>query len=217
MQKNALKKLTTAEKLPFRELFTDSVDSNLFSYHLKKLVSAGMVKSNKGIYSLTPSGRHYVGSISLDTGITRKQPKIVVMLHTKNSKGELLLYRWLRQPYYGKVSLPYGKTHFNKPLGDNVDHEANMKLSTPAISKNYLGCFYQKISEVDTVISHMLVHVYEIAIDETAELASKQSGKSFWADPKTIPEKQLMPGFWEILNWVHAQKPSEIYEIESGV
>jgi len=217
LQRDALKKLTLADNMPFKQLVGDTTDANLYSYHLKKLTKSGLISSMRGVYSLTPKGKHYVGSITIDTTTVRKQPKIVVMLYAVNSKGEYLLYRWKRQPYFNKVSLPYGKTHFDKCLEENVDHEAVMKLGQPILSKQYLGCFYHKIIESDVTLSHMLVHVYKVRIDQTGELVSKQSGEVFWSVTKTVSTAEFMPGFSDILLWIERKKSRNITELVSSI
>ncbi len=213
-QKYALKKLTICESASFGELTPPDVDGNLFAYHMTKLIKQKLVKSVKGQYTLTPQGKHFVGSLSIDTGMPRKQPKIVVMLYAENTKGEILLYKWLRQPYYNKVSLPYGKTHFDKSLSENVLHEADMKLSVPVMSQKYFGDFYQTIQEGEVVISHMLVHLFKITVDENLALQSKQSGEAFWADIHNISTDNLMPGLYEILNLAQGQSEVRITEFK---
>ena len=66
IQRTIVYTLAFAESLRFAELKPDDIDSKLFTYHLKKVVSAGFVtKTADGAYALTPEGRR-VGKGALE-------------------------------------------------------------------------------------------------------------------------------------------------------
>ena len=124
----------------------------------------------------------------------------------------------MRQPYFNMVSLPYGKTHFDKPLRDNVYHEADMKLSCDIHIDKYLGDFYHKISSGSDTISHMLVHVFHVTV-APGQLTSKQPGEAFWAHPDHLQQSEFVPGFTETMRWIKSHQTQEpaVTEIESSL
>ena len=84
------------------------------------------------------------------------------------------------------MSLPYGKTHFEKNLEDNVFHELDMKTGLESTYTTYIGNLYQRITDIGVVLSHMLIHMYRVSVDEHQLLYSKQSGEVFWGDPSKL-------------------------------
>ena len=123
MERSALTALTEHESLRLKQLLPKDVPSNLFSYHLQKLQTTGLVERSHGLYSLTPKGKQLAGQINVDTGRIRLQSKIIAMFYITNNLGQVALFRWKRQPYYGYASLPYGKFDFGKSLQENVRDE----------------------------------------------------------------------------------------------
>ena len=58
IQRSIVYRLALARRLKFSELKPDILDNKLFTYHLKKVISAGFaIKTADGYYKLTPEGR----------------------------------------------------------------------------------------------------------------------------------------------------------------
>lgn len=199
IQKHILRELSTSEVKRYKELKPPDIEGNMFMYHLSQLKKSGLIERTTVGYQLTTAGKTYVSSMSLQAAEQRKQPKIVVMLDCKNSKGQQLLFKWKRQPYFGLVSLPFSKLHF----GHNTQEFARTELefrSNLFGQPVYRGDVYIKTLKEDEVVDHLLVHVF--STDKvTGSLVSKAPiiGEGFWGKISDYTSDQLVPGFLEIV------------------
>src|SRR6187549_3745870 len=101
IQRSIVYNLAFADSLRFGELKPYDIDNKLFTYHLKKVVSAGYaVKLESGEYALTPEGRR-VGK-----GALKKQSHLidraysVLLLSIQREDGAWLLYRRQTHPLF---------------------------------------------------------------------------------------------------------------------
>jgi ADP-ribose pyrophosphatase YjhB (NUDIX family) len=200
IQREILRRLALAPSLRYSELQPDDVDGNLHTYHLKALATAGLVKKEGTVYSLTVTGRQYVGTMSTATSEPRVQPKITTMLAIQNDAGKYILFRWNRHPFLGKVSLPYGKLH----LGESViagalrelDEKTGITLTPERIA--YRGTTFIRAFEENTLLNHMEAHVFVGSWNGEIE-PEAALGECFWGVLDDIPADERCPGFAEIM------------------
>lgn len=178
MERSAMQALTENDSLRLKQLLPKDVPNNLYSYHLQKLLAAGLVERQSGQYRLTLKGKQLAGQIDVDTGRVRQQPKIVAMFYIENDIGEVLLFRWKRQPYYDYVSFPYGKIDFGKTLEQNVKNEFFKKTSLD-IPLTHSSDFYMTIYSQEQIVSHMLVHLF-VGKSNTQPKSNVRTGSAFW-------------------------------------
>lgn len=103
IQKSIVYDLAFAESLRFSDLKPDDLENKAFTYHLKKVITAGLVqKLEDGTYSLTMKGRR-VGK-----GAMKKQSRLldraysILLLAVRNiDTDEWLLYKRQTQPLLG--------------------------------------------------------------------------------------------------------------------
>ena len=80
VQKQILSQLIFNPCFPFSKLKSKEVEGNLFIYHLKQLITEGLVqKTSDGKYELTLEGKIYTDKLSLKTFKPRIQPKIATL------------------------------------------------------------------------------------------------------------------------------------------
>jgi hypothetical protein len=118
IQNHILLELTRHAARRYSELRPRDVEGNLFLYHLNGLIGDGLVEKTDNVYRLSVKGTQFAGTLSLETGKTRLQPKILVAVSCVNGQGEHLLVRWHRQPNIGQVSFPHGMMHFGETAAD---------------------------------------------------------------------------------------------------
>lgn len=105
LQRGIVYKLAFAPSLRFSELKPDGVENKLFTYHLKKVVSAGYVgKATDGTYTLTPEGRR-VGVRILDNqhAVADKAESVLFLVIRRESDDAWLLYKRATHPLIGRV------------------------------------------------------------------------------------------------------------------
>lgn len=208
IQKHILKKLAVNDSLKYTELKPETVEGNLFTYHLNQLVSDRFVKKDGNSYDLTDLGKNFVSSMSMESGSTRKQPKIVVMFITENNKGEYLLFKWSRQPYRGLVSFPFGRVHYGKSVLELAQNELTWKTGLQG-DLAYLGDIYVQTGTLD----HYLAHIFRVENIEGELGSSGLQGKPLWEKLENLKESEFIPGFKKLVKVVENQKPPFLEEI----
>jgi len=101
----------------FRDLNRAKHRNDLFSFHLKRLVSLGlMVKNEDQTYSLTSLGKEFANRFDSTARALEKQAKLAILLVATNSRGQYLIQQRLKQPYYGFYGWPTGKIRWGEKV-----------------------------------------------------------------------------------------------------
>lgn len=118
VQMKVLRYLLLSPQGTFANLRKDAdMQSDQFTFHLKKLVKAGYItKSDNGAYELTRAGKEYANRMDTDENVIEKQPKISVVLVVENDKGDHLQQQRLKHPYYGYWGHATGKVRWGETL-----------------------------------------------------------------------------------------------------
>ncbi|HKX73057.1 MAG TPA: hypothetical protein VJM32_03525 [Candidatus Saccharimonadales bacterium] len=162
IQKHILQQLSTQASGRYIELKPDSIDGNLFMYHIQQLQRSGYVSKEGHTYQLSEKGKIFASRMSLRQGSPLVQPKIVVMLICQNAKGQYLLFRWRRQPYLGLVSFPFSKQHFGRTLEVTLQ-EALMYKTQLSGGFAYIGGISLRIlNDKGETAEHTLAHLYKV-------------------------------------------------------
>jgi ADP-ribose pyrophosphatase YjhB (NUDIX family) len=196
IQKDIFIRLGKASHLRFSELKPEGMESNLFMYHLKQLIAQKLVEKDAEGYKLAPAGLTYLDSFSFRTNSPRKQPKIISILALKNTAGKWLLARRKYQPYIGEYMFVSGKQRFGEQPETHALREMQEKLgfTTPMTRRGLLDI---RISKDDTLITHVLGHVYEATVDMAEPPAETHQFSFIWDDPSN-PQLRLLPGTAEL-------------------
>lgn len=198
----------------YSQLRPPDVEGNLFAYHLKGLQREGLIeKGDSQEYQLTASGLQLAGTLSLSTGRTRQQPKLLNTVVARNGDGEYLFSRWRRQPNAGLVSFPHGMMHYGKPVVVMAASELAEKAGLKA-SMRYRGDVYVRGLRGGEVDRHMLVHVFDahdVQPDPHAGLRPDVA-ESFWARLSDLAPEDFVPGFYEIAQMVDARPTGLLFD-----
>lgn len=121
IQRTIVYQLAFADSMRFGELKPDDIDSKLFTYHLKKVVSAGYAtKLDSGEYALTSEGRR-VGK-----GALKKQSRMidraysVLLLAIRRDDGAWLLYRRQTHPLLGLTGFMHAQPVADQPVNETA-------------------------------------------------------------------------------------------------
>lgn len=199
-ERHILWKLALGEKLRYSELRPKGAESNLFVYHLKKLIADGFVKKAEKGYCLTAPGQRYVDKLSLASLEPRFQPKIVTLIILRNPKGEYLLYTRKRQPFYGMAGFPYGKVHFGETIAEAASRELREKTGLRAKLAHRGDAYLTIYNEQRELITHMFCHVFYGTNPSGTLLAETEVGSCGWEDIKSIDRKKFIPGLLGMFN-----------------
>jgi len=126
IQLKILSALLFNPKARFRDLNTDSMTTDNFSYHIKSLLREGLIKKEKLIYSLTSKGKMVAGKIDTFTNKIEKQPRVsVIIIPHKTIKGKevFLIQQRTKEPYFGYKGFVSGKVKFGETLQETAERE----------------------------------------------------------------------------------------------
>lgn len=211
IQREILKTLSTAESCRYIDLKPKNVDGNLFMYHLKQLMSAKYVKSSDKKYSLTKEGKRFVAGLSLKTGQQTKTPRLFVMIFCQK-EGNLLLYKWSRQPYFNHISLPFSRIRY----GQNVQTaaEETLKYKTGLSGKlERVGEVSVIVNKKDEITTHYLAHLYKFNNPNGELSADGLTGQPFWGDIVDFDSSDFVNGTKEIIYLLKTKKSPFFEEI----
>jgi ADP-ribose pyrophosphatase YjhB (NUDIX family) len=212
LQKDILQRLAYAKSLRFSELKPDGLESNIFMYHLKQLISAGAVEKSDGAYLLTSEGLYYADRLSLSQGRMRDQPKIVSWLHVTDAAGNALLWRRAKQPFIDHVDAVQGKLHLGETLQQAATRELAEKTGLSNVPLALRGSVLVAYRQNGVLVSQVFAHIFEGASGQIrpALIASEQ-GDVFWGDP--TKELTLMPVYAYITKSLKSHEQPFLEEI----
>ncbi len=103
IQKSIVYDLAFAESLRFSELKPDDMENKAFTYHLKKVVKAGLVeKQDDGSYALTMKGRRVgKGALKKESRLLDRAYSILLLAVRNIEDDTWLLYKRQTQPLLG--------------------------------------------------------------------------------------------------------------------
>lgn len=196
IQKNIFSILMHQKYARFRDMRPPKTDTNLYSYHLNKLLRSGYVQKTDAGYTLGQKGILYVDRISTETVTIRRQPKIITMLVVQNSNGDVLLFRKKRQPFIDKWNLPQGKLHVeDESLVAAAHREIKEKLHLPTPPDvTHAGDCYIRLHDNTSIVMSTLVHVFRFESDDIVE-----TDRLIWARPHKLAQYDLAPAVEQII------------------
>jgi ADP-ribose pyrophosphatase YjhB (NUDIX family) len=99
----------------FSDLWDKQIESNKFTYYLKKMESEELIEKKEDGYFLTLKGKSVATTVSGETGQSKKRPYVALLLIIK--KGEkYILYHRLKEPYYNNWGFPGAKVEYGEEI-----------------------------------------------------------------------------------------------------
>ncbi len=188
LQLKILSKLLFAPKSRFKDLNVDSLSTDNFSYHIKALLNASLIKKEGSYYLLTHKGKIVAAKLDTDTNKFEKQPKVSVILipHKKESGKKLfLIQQRTKEPYYGYWGFVSGKIRWGETLSETGRRELKEETGLDGDCR-----FCYEIHEMvynkgtDEMLEDKFFHIVEIT-NVSGELVNKtKDGINQWVTAK---------------------------------
>lgn len=191
IRKHILRTLAQSKWARFRDLRPNNVDSNLYNYHLRKLIRDGFIERDeqKG-YRLSPTGLRYVDHVSLESFEPRWQPKVITVFLTKNDRNQYLMWSKYRQPFIGKFSLPSGKIHYeDESLAGAMNRELSFFL-TDVPDVTYAGVMEYRAFINAVLVTHTIAHVFSGNVTDH----QVKYERLVWRDISELKPTDMSPG-----------------------
>jgi ADP-ribose pyrophosphatase YjhB (NUDIX family) len=212
-----LKALIFHPNATFTDINIQGLTNDHFSYHVRTLLTEGLITKKDGKYTLTTKGKQFAGAIDTDTNYTEKQPKVSVLIVPtiiKDSKMLFAIQRRTKEPYFGYHGNMTGKMRYGEKVFDAAARELNEEMNLTAAKFTYRITLHEMV--YDTSGEQLEDKIFNIVHAEIKNdtLASKtESGEHFWIDEAGF--RKLLPVYHnelKILDWFLEGKTGFIEE-----
>jgi len=128
MESKILELFLYNNKLKFNEIEKNlNIRSNKLSYHLSKLIKAGILTKKQNSYELSETAEHLIPYLS-----GKKAVLPVILIHI-GDKNRAFLYQREKKPFKGFLSLPGGRLLINESIEEAAKRIMKEKFNTDII------------------------------------------------------------------------------------
>ncbi len=229
IQKGILLNLATNAPLRFTQLQPPRIPNNTFSYHLKKLLDSGYIKSTDKGYVATRKALKLI-VYGVNQNKTKTAPRTISMIYVTNDEGEILLLSRNNRPFQGWYGLPSGLIHLGETLQEAAKREL---LEKTTIETNEdlepAGVIEFRYLEQDTkdifvhAIAFIYVYNYRGKRESLNDISTKY-GQLTWSKlgrnhilPEVIEVKKLVESRVFSHKSVSFVEPSDIPSLSSEI
>jgi ADP-ribose pyrophosphatase YjhB (NUDIX family) len=202
IQKDILKLLNKNAKT-YSELYKPlKIKSNLFDYHLHKLLQQNLIVKSKHHYRLSSAGQAITPYLEFE-----KQPLIAIVLAVfKDNK--LVLAKREKPAFTGYWAMPGGKLNFGETIEQAVERLCLKETGLELQNMKYLATIQEFINENKSNKHHFILLLYKVKA--AGEL---KSGKLFSLN--NLPKK-IVPSDAKMLQITKIKTAKSIIEETNG-
>ncbi len=156
LQKEILKLLNKNAKA-YSELYKSlNIKSNLFDYHLHKLLQRSLIVKSKHHYRLSSAGQALTPYLEFE-----KQPLIAVVLAVfKDNK--VVLVRREKHAFCGYWAIPGGKVNFGETIEQAAERICEKETGLDIVSGKYLATVQELVRENKNDKHHFIMLLYKL-------------------------------------------------------
>lgn len=194
LQRTIVYTLVQTPQLRFSELKPDILDSKLFTYHLKKTITAGYVtKTEDGLYALTPEGRRLGTRVfQNEQAFIDQADSVLFLIIRRKEDNAWLLYKRNTYPLLGKVGFMHGTPN---SVTDSPAAAAQICQQNTGLTGEFrvLGGGYFRVYE-DTQLESFTHFTLLVCDDITGELVQNDEyADYFWEQEPDFAGANTLP------------------------
>ena len=182
IQDSIISRLKNADYLRYRDMRpSDQIPNDLYNYHLRSLVSRGLIQKSPEGYTLSPDGIRYVADMQNINDHYRRLFKmnvILIVARTVHGKREILNQYRTSQPSYGKCGVPGGTITKGEPLLEAASRKLSEETGLSA-DFQLLG-HERRMQYKDSELFSDILFPICFADTWTGELRDTKFGKHQW-------------------------------------
>ncbi|MCA9330855.1 hypothetical protein KC957_02310 [Candidatus Saccharibacteria bacterium] len=208
IQRAIVYRLALTPSLKFSELKPGTIENKLFTYHLKKVVVAGLVeKSDDGQYALTPQGRLLgVHVLERTEAMADRAYSVLFLVIRRKSDGAWLLYKRGSHPLYGRVGFMHATPNAHESSLETAKRTCREHTGMDA-TFTALGSGFFRVFEDDKLESFTNFTLL-ICEDAVGELRSDDElAEYFWAETIDQERPSLLPNMPTLIELYEAGEP----------
>lgn len=204
LQKDILYRLVLSDSARFADLRPRHVDSNVFTYHLKQLIKEKLViKTDDGLYSLTPLGRVAGINVTLSKKELLEQAHSVMLLCLRTEEDGWLLRKRLAQPMFEKIGFTHAEPKGNEKITvtakqtfmDRTGLSCNFQIKGTGYVKLFRGNDQESFVHFTLLFadsySGKLVHV-------------ARNGENIWLKEPDFKDSSMIPSMHDLVQSIDA-------------
>ncbi len=208
IQRAIVYRLALKPSVRFSELKPDAIENKLFTYHLKKVIVAGLVSKNPdGKYELTPEGRLLgVHVLERTEAIVDRAYSVLFLVIRRKTDGAWLLYRRGSHPLYGRAGFMHAIPNAQETSLETAARFCQEKTGLKA-SFSMLGSGFFRIFENGNLESFTN---FTLLVGEDAEgtLAGNDTlADYYWTDRIDLNDAALLPNMPTLIELYEAGEP----------
>ena len=190
-------KLIHNPRLQFNELWAKQGESNLFTYHLKKLEDEGLVTKFDDGYGLTVEGKKLSAFIEGDTGGKAELPTpTVIVVPRKGNK--ILCQQRLKEPFYGVWGVVSGKINFGWNPLECAKRDLLEETGLTAHDATLRMIEFMKTYDNEKLLHHHLMYFVEVSECSGELKVNTHKAHHEWLTPEEYKAKPKFPGNWMV-------------------
>ncbi len=238
IQMQILTKFIFTPKAKFKDLRIKSIPTDQFTYHLQRLITLKLIYKTPEGYKLTEEGKKFVSVIDTEKaehevfGKRGVLLKAAVPLDKEFKKFKYLVYKRLKQPFFGYYGFHTGKVRFGETVLETAIREFYEETGLKMVHYELVGIYHQvgyksaqkdpqqpvssknqKASENSLPAPIRDVYLYEFFIykfeGELIKSNPEEGVENLFLTIEELKSKPTYPDFWNRkvnINWTHYPK-----------
>jgi ADP-ribose pyrophosphatase YjhB (NUDIX family) len=196
VQLNILRKLLFTSNSKFSDLKTDDMENSHFIFYLDKLFGEGLIVKEENRYSLTDKGKEFANRMDDKNREFKIQPKTTTVFcctQELNGEKEFLIYKRLKNPFYGGTGFPAHKVWWGEKLENAVIDGLKTETGLDGENPELLAIrHYHAFSNQKELLEDKLMYIY-LFQNPLGELKSDDEGEYFWINENEIQKILINP------------------------
>lgn len=215
IRKSILDTLATAPSRRYGELKPDNLDGNVFTYHLKQLITDKYIaKQDDGSYALLPRGKDYVVH-RYENSLLQAHSIFLIAVH----QGDTWLMRErLVQPLIGMAGFIHGEPVANESVLDSAAQRLLQKTGYDIpLSVHSSGLIRMKRSGMIESFSHAILLVGET--NQPLTHLRDATGRHFWLNESELQRMDILPSCVDLITRIKQNDASPFdltYDLPAG-
>lgn len=208
VQLNILRKLLFTPQAKFKDLKNDEMENSHFVFYLDKLLNDGLIVENEFGYSLTTYGKEYANRMddsSLEFKIQPKTTTVFCCVRDSGKDKKYLIYKRLKNPFYGQIGFPAHKVWWGERLSDAVLDGLRVETGLEGKSPMLIAIrHYQVYTPEEELLEDKIMYIYLIQ-NPQGELKESVEGEYYWVRESELENKfdESLPEFEEEYNLIN--------------
>jgi len=214
LQKEVVQKLVHVPYARFAELKPKGVDSNVFTYHIRQLITQKLIAKNEdGSYHLTPLGMASGITINLNSKMLLEQAHSVFFLMVRNEKGEWLLRKRLVHPTFGMIGFLHGEPNAHESLDKTaskvLQEKAGLTAKFEATGSGYIRIL--RDGSLESFTHFTLLRTNKV---KGNLLPQTKTGRNMWLSKPNFSAPEMIPSMKALADLAENSKDFFFVELE---